>query len=130
MTAEPLKVLVVDDEAIWRSTLSRLLKELGCEVTLAHDGHEGLLKLTEEVPDLVVVDLHMPRVDGQAFVERVRTLGGEAALDVVVCSAAHSQELFAVRGATFLMSKNWPLTDLRQSLSRWKDRRTTGSASA
>jgi CheY-like chemotaxis protein len=92
------RVLVIDDEAIWRSTLARALTSLGCEVQLACDGHEGLLKLIEGYfdLDLVILDLHMPNLDGRGLIERVRQEGGDDGLKLFLFSAAPPEELAAL----------------------------------
>lgn len=92
------RVLVVDDEAIWRSTLARALAGIGCDVQLATDGREGLLKLIEGFfdLDLVILDLHMPNLDGKGLIERVRRSGGERNLKMFLFSAAPPEELAAV----------------------------------
>jgi CheY-like chemotaxis protein len=89
------RVLVVDDEAIWRSTLARVVQSLGCEVQLAADGHEGLIALIDGYfdLDLVILDLHMPHLDGKALLERIRRQGGDQALRVFLFSAASPDEL-------------------------------------
>lgn len=111
------KVLVVDDEAIWRSTLARGLTELGADVQLASDGHQAMLKLIEGYfdLDLVVLDLHMPEIDGLGLLERVRTLGGDSTLKMFLFSAAGPDELARVasRGlATEVFSKGMPFDTL------------------
>jgi CheY-like chemotaxis protein len=115
------RVLVVDDEAIWRSTLSRALGHLGCEVRLASDGHEGLLALIDGYfdLDLVVLDLHMPNLDGRGLLERVRRLGGESSMKMVLFSAASHDELQALRDqklATAVLSKLSPIDELVERL--------------
>lgn len=92
------RVLVVDDEAIWRSTLARALGSLGCDVQLACDGKEGLLKLIDGYfdLDLVILDLHMPNLDGRGLIERIRKHGGESGLKLFLFSAAPPEELAAL----------------------------------
>lgn len=89
------RVLVVDDEAIWRSTLARVLTGMGCEVQLAADGREGLVKLIDGYfeLDLVILDLHMPNLDGRGLIERVRRQGGDSGLKLFLFSAAGPDEL-------------------------------------
>jgi CheY-like chemotaxis protein len=89
------RVLVVDDEAIWRSTLARVVQSLGAQVQLAADGHEGLIALIDGYfdLDLVILDLHMPHLDGKALLERIRRQGGDQALRVFLFSAASPDEL-------------------------------------
>lgn len=70
--ARPLRVLVVDDEPADRKLLSDLLSAQGGQVLIACDGKEALDYLQQERPDLVVLDLMMPRVDGFELVEAIR----------------------------------------------------------
>ncbi|HEY0880288.1 MAG TPA: response regulator, partial [Archangium sp.] len=112
-------VLVVEDEAIWRSTLQRVFDALGVRVTMAHDGHEGLVKLIDEYfdLDLVVLDLHMPELDGRGLIERVRRQGGEPGFKMFLFSAAARAELESVN-ATEVFSKLDPLDKLASRLAQ------------
>jgi twitching motility two-component system response regulator PilG len=55
---------VVDDSKTIRRTAETLLKKEGCEVVTATDGFEALSKITDQVPDIIFVDIMMPRLDG------------------------------------------------------------------
>ncbi|GIX21958.1 MAG: protein PilG [Gammaproteobacteria bacterium] len=59
-----LKVMVIDDSKTIRRTAESLLKKAGCEVITAADGFEALAKITETKPDIIFVDILMPRLDG------------------------------------------------------------------
>jgi twitching motility two-component system response regulator PilG len=59
-----LKVMVIDDSKTIRRTAESLLKKAGCEVITASDGFEALSKITETKPDIIFVDILMPRLDG------------------------------------------------------------------
>ena len=59
-----LKVLVIDDSKTIRRTAENLLKKEGCEVVTAVDGFEALAKIAEHKPDIIFVDIMMPRLDG------------------------------------------------------------------
>ena len=59
-----LKVMVIDDSKTIRRTAESLLKKAGCEVVTATDGFEALAKITDSHPDLIFVDIMMPRLDG------------------------------------------------------------------
>ncbi len=117
------RVLVVDDEAIWRSTLVRMLKELDAEIVLASDGREGLVKLTDGYfdLDLVILDLHMPQLDGRTLLDRVRRLGGDAALRVFLFSATNREELAEIGGARLasaVFSKLDPIDRLAEKVAQ------------
>jgi len=59
-----LKVMVIDDSKTIRRTAETLLKKSGCEVVTAVDGFEALSKILEHRPDIIFVDIMMPRLDG------------------------------------------------------------------
>ena len=59
-----LKVMVIDDSKTIRRTAESLLKKAGCEVLTATDGFEALALIADSHPDLIFVDIMMPRLDG------------------------------------------------------------------
>jgi len=59
-----LKVMVIDDSKTIRRTAETLLKKAGCEVLTAVDGFEALALIADHNPDLIFVDIMMPRLDG------------------------------------------------------------------
>ena len=59
-----LKVMVIDDSKTIRRTAETLLKKVGCEVITATDGFEALAKIADNRPDIIFVDIMMPRLDG------------------------------------------------------------------
>ena len=59
-----LKVMVIDDSKTIRRTAETLLKKEGCEVITATDGFEALAKIADHRPQIIFVDIMMPRLDG------------------------------------------------------------------
>lgn len=59
-----IKVMVIDDSKTIRRTAETLLKKAGCEVITATDGFEALSKITDQNPDVIFIDIMMPRLDG------------------------------------------------------------------
>jgi twitching motility two-component system response regulator PilG len=59
-----VKVMVIDDSKTIRRTAETLLKKEGCEVFTATDGFEALSKITDHRPDIIFIDIMMPRLDG------------------------------------------------------------------
>src|SRR5919204_958660 len=88
------RVLVVDDEADIRGLVRELLERAGHEVIEAPDGREGLRTFHSEQPDLVVLDVSMPGLDGWQTLERIRELSSVP----VVMLTARAQEMDKVRG--------------------------------
>ncbi len=88
------RVLVIDDEEDIRLLVTALLRRAGYEVLEAADGRAGLRLLHESVPDLVMLDVSMPVLDGWQTLERIRDLS-----DVpVIMLTARDGELEKVRG--------------------------------
>jgi len=79
----PLRVLVVDDSAVVRQALSQILGHAGMHVLTANDPIIAIDKMRREPPDVVVLDIEMPRMDGLTFLQK---LMAERPLPVVVCS--------------------------------------------
>lgn len=59
-----LNVMVIDDSKTIRRTAETLLKKAGCDVITATDGFEALAKIADHRPDIIFVDIMMPRLDG------------------------------------------------------------------
>lgn len=78
-----MKVLVVDDSAVVRQALSAILGRAGMEVAVAADPVIARYKMAGSRPDVMVLDIEMPRVDGLTF---LREIMAEAPLPVLVCS--------------------------------------------
>ena len=88
------RVLVVDDDVLVRGVLREVLERAGHEVREAPDGRAGLRDLYAATPDLVILDVEMPELDGWATLERIREMS-----DVpVLMLTARETELERVRG--------------------------------
>jgi signal transduction histidine kinase/DNA-binding response OmpR family regulator/HAMP domain-containing protein len=83
----PCRVLVVEDEADMRQLLHRMLEQAGWAVTEAANGREALARLAEDRPQLILLDLLMPEMDGFTFVEALRHQEAWRAIPVVVVTA-------------------------------------------
>ena len=59
-----LRVMVIDDSKTIRRTAETLLKKEGCDVLTAVDGFEALAKISDQKPNIIFVDIMMPRLDG------------------------------------------------------------------
>lgn len=67
------KILIVDDEQMLRDAVAGALRENSCTVLTAGDGEEGLQKALDEHPDLILLDIMMPKTDGIAMLKELRT---------------------------------------------------------
>jgi len=90
-------ILVADDSADTRAVLRRMLAYRGYRVVEAADGREAVEVALRECPDLVVMDLNMPVMDGLAATERIRKLGARCG-DVPII-AATAFDTYGIREA-------------------------------
>ena len=82
------KILIVDDSPSYRLQLSQLVQRLGHSVEVAADGEEGVQKAQADHPDLVLMDLVMPVMDGFAATALIREKSGSARIPVIAVSAS------------------------------------------
>lgn len=68
------KVLVIDDEANFRTLTDMQLKRLGYDVSLADNGWKGLQLYRQEHPDVILLDVNMPGMDGIEVLKQIRTV--------------------------------------------------------
>lgn len=78
-------ILVVDDEPQITRVVRGYLEKAGYQVVTAHDGEEALYRTRREKPDLVVLDIQMPKVDGLAFTRRIRA--EQSSLPIIMLTA-------------------------------------------
>jgi two-component system chemotaxis response regulator CheY len=95
------QILVVEDDDAIRGLVSEVLRDDGYDVREASNGVEALDRLREERPDLIVLDLMMPVMDGWAFVEECRRKPYCDGVPIVVTSASHDLPRTAERLSTF-----------------------------
>jgi PAS domain S-box-containing protein len=81
------RVLVVEDDALTRTTLGRAMQGEGWDVALAEHGRAALARLAERVPDLILLDLMMPEMNGFEFLEALRGHNAWRSVPVVVITA-------------------------------------------
>ncbi|MEW5861142.1 MAG: response regulator [Cyanobacteriota bacterium] len=84
-------VLVVEDSHTQREMISRLLQESGLSVTVACDGVEALEKMEGNCPDLVVLDIVLPRMNGYEVCRKIRADSKTQKVAVVMCSAKREE---------------------------------------
>ena len=85
-----VKVMVIDDSKTIRRSAETLLKKVGCEVVTAIDGFEALAKITEHKPDIIFVDIMMPRLDGYQTCALIKNNQTFKAIPVIMLSSKDS----------------------------------------
>ena len=123
MSVTMSRVLIVEDTAIARESLARLLKYEGHETACAANGIEALASLEQSpTPDVVLLDLMMPKMDGVKFLETVRADARFSQVPVIVMTGSmDSSSLSRIQslGVEALMTKAaFDLDALLQRLQR------------
>ncbi|MFF5204769.1 response regulator [Streptosporangium sp. NPDC000396] len=116
-----IRVLIVDDDALVRAGLSMILGGAGDLVVVgeAADGDEVPKLVAEHRPDVVLMDIRMPRVDGLAATERLRAAPGAPEVVVLTTFHADAQVLRALRaGAVGFLLKDTPPGELVAAIRR------------
>jgi two-component system response regulator MprA len=106
------RVLVVDDEEDVRDLVARVLEDAGYLVDVAGDGHDALARIDSARPDLIVMDLMMPHLDGWGLLRRLRAHSDRP--NVVVLSAALDPTRLHAEGVTAFHPKPFAIRDLLQ----------------
>jgi len=115
----PAYILVTDDESSIRLMLRTALESDGYEVREAGNGREALDSMSSNLPDLVVLDLNMPVLDGMAVLEQMKSLAAEHRPRVIILTAygSISAAVKATRlGAVDFLEKPITPTDLREAV--------------
>lgn len=114
------KILIVDDEPMILNAYRDHLEREGYDVDVAHDGIEGLDKLKQSKPDLVLLDIIMPVMDGITMLENLRAIKGMDSLPVVFLTNLNTPESVAkalkVGSTQYLVKVNYSLDDLSKKV--------------
>ena len=114
-------VLIADDRATSRELVRTVLEKCGYLVVEACDGIEALLNARESKPDLIILDLHMPRLDGFGVIQALRREQEFAATPVMALTASAMQgdrERAIAAGFTAYIAKPIQLRTLRSEVER------------
>jgi DNA-binding NtrC family response regulator len=113
------KILVIDDEQGIRDLLDTLLSRKGYDVVLAESGRKGLELIRRERPDVVVLDLKMPGMDGLAVLQQVHSF--DPTLPVIILTGAgtpETEQQVRAMGVTEYVEKEFSLHLLGDALKR------------
>ena len=108
------RVLVIDDDLPLRGMLAAALRQAGFQVLLAGDGGEGHRALTIHRPDVILLDLAMPGVNGWDFLQRLKETGFLGTLPIIVLSAHLHVDPQAILqlGVSAILPKHFSRTEL------------------
>jgi DNA-binding response OmpR family regulator len=106
-----MNILLVEDERALRDPIAAALAMSGHQVVGAEHGLEALERVRERLPDLIVLDLQLPEMDGWEFLRHFRSQPAAGAVPVVVMSAAHRVAVDKL-GAQAFFAKPFDLDEL------------------
>ncbi len=86
------KILVVEDDKFLRELISRKLSDEGFEISQAVDGEDGIEKIKQVKPDLVLLDLILPSIDGFEVLSRIKEDPSVASIPVIILSNLGQKE--------------------------------------
>jgi DNA-binding response OmpR family regulator len=112
----PLKILVADDDPVLRALLQLQLRAEGHQVSLAEDGNEALRLASAAPPELLVLDIAMPGIDGLEVIRLLREQPATATLPIVLLTGRDSDQDIVVgwtSGASFYITKPFVIEQLR-----------------
>ena len=113
-------VMVVDDQEPYTNMMSRVLIEYGMEVFIANDAHEAFGLLASVTPDLILLDVMMPGVDGIAFLRRLRADPRLGIVPVLLVTAyLETLERGIAAGAQGYLTKPFSAQQLRAAIGRF-----------
>lgn len=117
------RVLVVDDDARLCAAAERALRHLGYETLVATGGDAGLQLALTHRPDVILVDVRMPGVDGHTLLRRLRSQGVECGVVVMSGHATVDDAIDAIRnGAVDFLKKPWTMPELAAAMARGVER--------
>jgi CheY-like chemotaxis protein len=116
----PAKILVVDDESDLVSTVQCRLEWCKFEVVTAGNGEEGLEKAVNEKPDLILLDIDMPVMNGHEMLDHLRNRPGLKNIPVIMCTALCDAEDIAKAsslGVVDYIAKPFDFSELVEKIS-------------
>ncbi len=120
-----IRILIADDEKAARVGMARALKKFDAEFIEASDGQAALAAIVEQQPDLVFLDLNMPKLDGLGVLTQLRDSTNALFMEIIMVTAVHSVEtaLECIRlGATDYLTKPYELERIRSIAARATER--------
>lgn len=113
------KILVVDDDPGMVDLLRSRLAANQYQIVTASNGEEAELRVEAEKPELIVVDIKMPKMDGWTFVRKVRREEISKNTPIIIMTAyANMQDLFAVEGINDYIVKPFKAEELLEKIKR------------
>lgn len=126
-----IKVMVVDDSKTIRKTAVTLLEQTGCMVVTAEDGFDALARIVREKPDLIFIDVMMPRLDGYETCSIIRSNSEYSETPIVMLSSKSSfcdRARGDVVGANAYLTKPFSKDELIDAIRKFTGREAATAA--
>jgi len=116
------KILIIEDDLILAKALRASLEEEKFEVIEAHDGFEGLEAAEKNLPDLILCDISMPKMDGLTMLEKMRQTDWGQKLSVIMLTNFSDEEKIslALKHSVFryLVKSDWDLSQIIEEVKK------------
>jgi CheY-like chemotaxis protein len=112
------RVLVVEDDPDLRQALRTVLESESYEILVAEHGEDALAQIVDITPDVILLDMRMPRMDGWAFADRYRQMPGPHAPIIVISAAADAARNATEIGAAGYVPKPFEIARLLAAIDR------------
>ncbi|MFP5265067.1 MAG: response regulator transcription factor [Blastocatellia bacterium] len=124
MNNQNVKILVIEDDEYSRDALAHLLVAEGYQAQSASDGETGLEKAHEVQPDVIVLDLNLPGIDGKEVIEKIRGDGPLRSVPILVITGdeASAGQAAVDLGADGYLTKPVEFDDLINAISGMKSK--------
>ncbi len=108
------KILIVEDDKSLLLTLREKFTNEGFFVITAQDGEEGLIAAEKENPDLLLLDIKMPKIDGIAMAKKLKETGADAPIIFLtnLDDLKHISDAIEVNKSDYLVKSDWELDDI------------------
>jgi signal transduction histidine kinase/ActR/RegA family two-component response regulator len=124
------RILLVEDNPVNQSVIEAMLRSLGMEVSVAHDGIQAVEQVSQQQFAAVLMDCRLPQVDGYEATRRIRLLPACSQLPIIALTANAMQgdrERCMAAGMNDYLSKPFRRTELQRILQRWLPGRTAAT---
>jgi CheY-like chemotaxis protein len=114
------KILLVDDDQDFAQLLEFDFKKRGYQVVTANNGEDGLSKAVSEKPNLIILDIKMPKMDGYTFVRRLKKDAETKDLPLVVLTSYEPmKDMFQLEGVSDYFVKSANMDNLMKTVEKY-----------
>ncbi len=114
------KILVIEDDPETIELLTSRLEANRFEMISASDGEEGLEKVNDDKPDLIILDVMLPKMDGYTFIRELKARKATEKIPVIVLTGKKKmEELFKLEGVEDYIVKPYKINDLLERIQKY-----------